>query len=156
MNRLLVGCLALVAGTATYASPPVTGNWVIQDRTAVIAINHCRSGLCGRIAKALVIKPNYPKTDVHNPNRALRRRPLIGLHPARVRAQIGSVGQRRDLRSGKWQVLQVGPAAEPGWIIKGQRVCACLLSITALDAQLVMHRKASRDIEKASTVMGTE
>jgi hypothetical protein len=33
--------------------------------------------MCGRIAKALIRKPGYPHTDVHNPDAALRKRPLI-------------------------------------------------------------------------------
>ena len=79
MGRLLAGTLVFAMASAAHAAPEVTGNWIIQDRSAVIAIERCGTGLCGRIAKALVIKPNYPKTDVHNPNAALRKRPMIGL-----------------------------------------------------------------------------
>jgi len=79
MVRFFAALLMLASAGVARAAPQVTGNWIVQDRSAVIAIEQCGSGLCGRIAKALVIKPNYPKTDVHNPNKALRNRPLIGL-----------------------------------------------------------------------------
>src|ERR1700741_5056098 len=77
--RLFVALLMLGSAGTARAAPEVTGDWIVQDRSAVIAIQRCGPGLCGRIAKALVIKPNYPKTDVHNPDKALRNRPLIGL-----------------------------------------------------------------------------
>ena len=79
MYRVLAAILLLFTTEAAQAAPDVLGNWIIEDRTAVIAIDHCGAGLCGRIAKALVIKPNHPKTDVHNPNPALRANPLVGL-----------------------------------------------------------------------------
>lgn len=79
MVRFLAAMLILIVAGPAHAAPEVTGNWIIQDRSAMIAIERCGNGLCGRIAKALVLKPNYPKTDVHNPKPALRNRPLIGL-----------------------------------------------------------------------------
>lgn len=74
----LLLALAFV-GSAARAAPDVTGNWVTEDRTAVIAIARCGASLCGRIAKALVIKPGHASTDVNNPDPKLRGRPLIGL-----------------------------------------------------------------------------
>jgi uncharacterized protein (DUF2147 family) len=68
-----------MAATAASAAPNVAGDWVIQDRTAVITIAPCGNRMCGRIAKALVIKPGHAQTDVNNPNPALRNKPLIGL-----------------------------------------------------------------------------
>jgi uncharacterized protein (DUF2147 family) len=79
MVRLLGFCFLLGTSAAAHATPMVTGNWIIADRSAVITVDHCGAGLCGRISKALIHKPNYPQTDVHNPNPALRSRPLIGL-----------------------------------------------------------------------------
>lgn len=78
--RWLPACaVILFTSTAAHAVPAVTGDWIVQDRSAVISVERCGSGLCGRIAKALIRKPGYPQTDIHNPNRALRNRPLIGL-----------------------------------------------------------------------------
>ena len=79
MLRMLLSLSCLAAASAAAAAPDITGNWIVQDRTAVIAVERCAASLCGRVAKALVIKPNYPQTDIHNPNPALRKRPLIGL-----------------------------------------------------------------------------
>ena len=76
--RLAIAML-LFAGSAAQAAPNIVGDWITQDRSAVIAISRCGTSVCGRISRALVIKPNYPKTDVHNPKPQLRGRPLIGL-----------------------------------------------------------------------------
>jgi uncharacterized protein (DUF2147 family) len=70
---------ALLASSASGAVPDVTGNWVTEDKTALVAITRCGASVCGRVAKALVIKPGHPKTDVHNPDPALRSRPIIGM-----------------------------------------------------------------------------
>jgi uncharacterized protein (DUF2147 family) len=78
MFRILA--LALLAtGSAAAAAPNVAGDWVIQDKSAVITLAPCGSRMCGRISKALIRKPGYPQADVHNPNAALRKRPLLGL-----------------------------------------------------------------------------
>jgi len=74
----LVPLIAMAADAAS-AAPNVAGDWVIQDKTAVITIAPCGNRMCGRIAKALVIKPGHAQTDVNNPNPALRNKPLIGL-----------------------------------------------------------------------------
>jgi len=79
LRRMFATVLVLLGAGTAFAAPEVTGNWIIPDRTALIAIDHCGTGLCGRIAKALVIKPGHPSTDVHNPNKAYRNRPLVGL-----------------------------------------------------------------------------
>ena len=69
----------LMIGSAAEAAPNVAGDWVIQDKSALITIAPCGPRMCGRISKALIRKPGYPQTDIHNPNAALRNRPLIGL-----------------------------------------------------------------------------
>ena len=104
MRRLLVALLAVFAATAAKAAPEVTGNWIIADRSAVIAVDRCGTGLCGRIARALIHKPNYPQTDVHNPDPALRNRPLIGLQILsgfRARQDRWDQGVIYDPESGK-------------------------------------------------------
>jgi uncharacterized protein (DUF2147 family) len=79
-SRLIAAALFLAASApAVAAAPDVTGNWVTEDGTALIAVNRCGASVCGKIAKALVIKPGHPKTDVNNPDPKLRSRPLIGL-----------------------------------------------------------------------------
>jgi uncharacterized protein (DUF2147 family) len=79
MFRTILSLFLLASAAAAQAAPDISGNWIVQDRTGVVAIQRCGASVCGHIAKALVIKPNHPKTDVHNPSPALRNHPLIGL-----------------------------------------------------------------------------
>jgi uncharacterized protein (DUF2147 family) len=83
----------LFAATAARAAPNVSGNWVVQDKSAVIAIGPCGNRLCGTIAKALVHKPGHAQTDVNNPDPALRNKPLIGL---RILSGFVADGDRWD------------------------------------------------------------
>jgi uncharacterized protein (DUF2147 family) len=79
MMRILAALILLATASAAQAAPDVLGDWVIQDKSAIITIAPCGRSVCGRIAKALIHKPNYPQTDIHNPDPALRGKPLIGL-----------------------------------------------------------------------------
>jgi uncharacterized protein (DUF2147 family) len=106
--------LTLAGASAAHAAPAVTGNWVTQDGSAIIAINQCGKGLCGRIARALIRKPGYPQTDIHNPNPAVRRKPLIGLQILSGFVQKGGrweQGRIYDPESGKTyrSVLKLNP-----------------------------------------------
>jgi uncharacterized protein (DUF2147 family) len=76
---LFIPLSLLGLSTAARAAPNVLGNWILEDRTAVITIASCGRSVCGRISKALVHKPGHPDTDVKNPDPALRKKPLIGL-----------------------------------------------------------------------------
>src|SRR3546814_4829586 len=92
MHRLLFA-LPLLLLTAA-APPDVTGHWVTEDGTGLIAISRCGNSVCGKVAKALVIKPGHPKTDVKNPDPALRKRPVIGMTVMRgVKAEDGEIGR---------------------------------------------------------------
>ena len=78
MRKLFLS-LVLFSSASAASAADVTGNWVTQDRSAVIAIQRCGVGLCGSVAKILVNKPDYPKNDVHNPDPSLRSKPIQGL-----------------------------------------------------------------------------
>ena len=93
MTRWILSALLLCSATAALAVPDVAGNWVVQDGSAVIAIEPCGRNMCGRIAKALIRKPNYPQTDIHNPDPAMRRTPLIGL---RILSDFAPASDRWD------------------------------------------------------------
>ena len=67
--------LALLA--ASSASP--VGTWKTQDGSALVQIAQCGQSLCGSVARVLATQPGTPDTDVHNPNAAMRHRPLLGL-----------------------------------------------------------------------------
>jgi uncharacterized protein (DUF2147 family) len=75
MLRLSFVVLALlgVATPAVAADP--RGDWLVNDKTAVIRIAPCGSALCGHIA--WVTKPGG--TDTNNPDPAKRNRPILGL-----------------------------------------------------------------------------
>ena len=78
MIRMFAASLVLL-GSPALAAPDVAGDWVIQDKSAIVTIAPRGARMCGRIAKALIHKPGYPQTDIHNPNPALRKRPMLGL-----------------------------------------------------------------------------
>lgn len=78
MLHLLLGIAFISTAAAAKAADP-TGNWVTENRSAVVAIARCGAGLCGTVAKVLVEKPGIPKTDVRNPDPKLRGRPIQGL-----------------------------------------------------------------------------
>jgi uncharacterized protein (DUF2147 family) len=79
MIRLAFIAAAAITAAPALAAPDINGDWVTQDRTALVTIAPCGAALCGTIAKALIIKPGHPQTDVHNPDPHLRSRKLIGM-----------------------------------------------------------------------------
>jgi uncharacterized protein (DUF2147 family) len=92
MRHILLG-IALVSASAAAEAADVTGNWITQDRSAVIAIGRCGTSLCGSIARIIVQKPDVPKTDVKNPDPSLRGKPLLGL---RILSGFTQHGERWD------------------------------------------------------------
>lgn len=77
--RYVIPAILLLCSSAASAAPDVTGNWVTEDKTGLVAISRCGESLCGSIARVLVARPGVPKTDVRNPDPALRNRPIQGL-----------------------------------------------------------------------------
>jgi uncharacterized protein (DUF2147 family) len=76
------------------------GDWVTADRSAVVRIAPCGAGLCGRIAR--ILARDAPRTDINNPDRALRRRPLVGIAVlSGFGADGGSAGLAYDPKSGR-------------------------------------------------------
>jgi len=71
--------MLIVALLAAAAPPPVQGDWLTADRTAIVRIGPCGAHLCGVVLGILAKGPNVPRTDLHNPDNALRSRPLVGL-----------------------------------------------------------------------------
>ena len=69
-------CALLGTASAQAAVPTILGYW-LEPSGSVIRIAPCALRLCVEIA-ALAPGP-HPTTDVHNPNEALRSRPLCGL-----------------------------------------------------------------------------
>ena len=67
-----------VLALALAALPPgLVGDWWTEDGAAIVRVAACGGAICGRIVR--VRDPAAPANDAHNPDRALQRRPLIGL-----------------------------------------------------------------------------
>ena len=80
---LLTGFLA-AAGAARASPDPVFGQWFNQDREGKVLIAPCSSApalACGAITwlKEPADDEGRPAHDIHNPDPALRNRPVIGL-----------------------------------------------------------------------------
>jgi uncharacterized protein (DUF2147 family) len=73
-----ISCLAVLA-VAGLASPALAqdpkGDWMVNDKTAVIRITACGTGLCGHIAWTA----RQGGTDTNNPDPAKRSRPVLGM-----------------------------------------------------------------------------
>jgi uncharacterized protein (DUF2147 family) len=70
--------LAMALAISTPLST-VEGRWLTQDRSAVVTIAPCATGLCGTLTQVLARGPKVPTTDINNPSPRLRARPLIGV-----------------------------------------------------------------------------
>jgi uncharacterized protein (DUF2147 family) len=74
--------LALAFGaTSAVCSTGVTGTWLVENEEARVEIAPCGEKLCGTI-----VWMRYPQTedgvvkrDIHNPDRSLRERTVVGL-----------------------------------------------------------------------------
>jgi uncharacterized protein (DUF2147 family) len=72
--------LLLVSLPATaQAAEPITGKWVTGDGKAIVTVQQCGPVLCGHVSRLLKVGPGAPKTDMRNPDPALRSRPMLGL-----------------------------------------------------------------------------
>jgi uncharacterized protein (DUF2147 family) len=81
------------------STPAVTGTWVTADRSAVVRIAPCGAGLCGRIVR--IIARGVPTRDVHNPDPALRGRPLAGLTILTGFSTSGTGGRAYNPQNGR-------------------------------------------------------
>jgi uncharacterized protein (DUF2147 family) len=78
MRPFPIALLPLLAASAATAAPEsIRGLWLNDDHTGLVRIESCGARLCGTIAK--VLNRDAPKTDIHNPDPNLRRRPILGL-----------------------------------------------------------------------------
>jgi uncharacterized protein (DUF2147 family) len=65
--------------TLAAAPAPFAGRWVTGDKVALVEVAPCGAALCGQIARVLKADPGKPTTDVNNPDKGLRSRPIAGL-----------------------------------------------------------------------------
>lgn len=79
---------AAAASASAVSGDDIVGVWFNEEKDARIEIYPCGSAWCGRIV--WLREPDYPagsdegtpgtpKVDHHNPDKALRRRPVMGL-----------------------------------------------------------------------------
>jgi uncharacterized protein (DUF2147 family) len=76
-----------------------SGDWVTADRSALVRIGPCGATLCGRVVR--VLARGVPTTDVHNPNRALRGRPLVGIQVLSGFSASGQGGRGYNPQTGR-------------------------------------------------------
>lgn len=71
-KAILILTSAVLASGAAQAAEP-TGDWRVEDGSAIIRIDNCNGALWGLVAWERV-----PGRDEHNPNPGLRARPTLG------------------------------------------------------------------------------
>ena len=89
---MMAAIVCLTAGIA-YADD-AAGTWIMDNGKITVRLAPCDGNLCGKIVamKKPMDKKGNPKRDKHNPNPALRSRPVIGLT---IMAQMKPDGDRR-------------------------------------------------------------
>ncbi len=95
--------VTLALPTAASAAKPISGRWSTEGGKAIVQIGPCGKALCGRIARVVKPTPGAPRTDVSNPDAALRSRPIEGLTILTGFSDAGSLWKGRiyDPESGK-------------------------------------------------------
>ena len=109
MKKLLPTMLAGAAALAALAVPalaadPIGGQWGTQDKDAVVTIGDCGGSVCGKITKFLKTPPGgADQRDIHNNDKSLRSRKLMGLPVLTGFRQDGDEwrGEIYDPKSGK-------------------------------------------------------
>jgi len=99
----LAAAAALTAGPAI-AAAPITGNWVTEEKDAVIAVGQCGRSYCGKISRFLKPPPEGAgQRDVNNPDPAKRSRRILGMPVLTSFTEDGDVWRGRiyDPKSGK-------------------------------------------------------
>jgi uncharacterized protein (DUF2147 family) len=79
MSRSVLAAALLLAPLPALAAPSVEGLWRTDDGKALVRIAACGTRICGHIDRVLDTGPNVPRTDVNNPDRSRRNRPILGL-----------------------------------------------------------------------------
>ena len=89
----------LLAAALLASAPSCSGDWLTADQSAVVHIGPCGASLCGRIVR--VLAAGAPASDVNNPDRGLRSRPLAGVAVLSGFTSAGSGGRAYDPKSGR-------------------------------------------------------
>jgi uncharacterized protein (DUF2147 family) len=116
-----VAAALLLAG----AAPWIEGDWLTADRNAIVRIGPCGEHLCGVVARVLAKGPNVPHTDLHNPDKAQRSRPLVGLPVLTGFAKDGSGGRAYDAKTGRSYKAKLAPNADGSLTVTGCILFLC-------------------------------
>jgi uncharacterized protein (DUF2147 family) len=120
--------LLLAALLAAAVPPPIEGDWLTADRTAIVRVGSCGAHLCGAVARVLARGPNVPHTDVHNPDPALRSRPLVGLPVLTGFSRDGAEwtgGRAYDAKTGRSYKARLTPNADGSLTVTGCILFLC-------------------------------
>lgn len=110
------------------AAVPVEGDWLTADRNAVVRIAPCGASLCGVVLRVLAKGPSVPRTDVHNPDPALRSRPLVGLPVLTGFSRDGGQwtgGRAYDAKTGRSYKAKLAPNADGSLTVTGCILFLC-------------------------------
>ncbi|WP_339822910.1 DUF2147 domain-containing protein [uncultured Parasphingorhabdus sp.] len=95
---------AMAFATPALAADSIQGDWITQDRDAIVKISKCGTTVCGRIYKYLVTPPDGAgQKDINNPDKKLRNRTLLGMAILTGFTPDGKIwrGKVYDPKSGK-------------------------------------------------------
>lgn len=122
LQSLGMAATLIVPLAASAASPSIIGHWVTADRSAIVRIAPCGAKLCGTVVRVLARGPGVPRTDVNNPNKALRSRPLVGLRVLTgfVRTPTGwANGRAYDPKTGRTYRANLGRKEDGSLTVTG-------------------------------------
>ncbi|WP_417593441.1 DUF2147 domain-containing protein [Parasphingorhabdus sp.] len=95
---------AMAFATPALAADSIHGDWITQDRDAIVKISKCGTTVCGRIYKYLVTPPDGAgQKDINNPDKKMRNRTLLGMAILTGFTPDGKIwrGKVYDPKSGK-------------------------------------------------------
>lgn len=75
-DHAFLATVLLLTPVAAHAQAEA-GDWLTDDKSAIIHVAPCGQKLCGRIAK--ILDPKAPPNDANNPDPSLRPRPLVSV-----------------------------------------------------------------------------
>ena len=120
---MAVLCLATLCGPSAARSsqsePTVFGIWIEPELQAEVVVFACGEAICGELIR---LPEGAPRTDVNNPDPALRGRPLVGLRDFRPSGPgLWEGGGDQGLRPGRLYVPANGDTlgdAENTYVIR--------------------------------------
>jgi uncharacterized protein (DUF2147 family) len=117
-KRFAAIALAMMIPSVAQAAQPITGRWITNDNSAVIAIADCGGKMCGTIAKLLKAPPKGPPVDALNPNPTLRTRSLTGLPILTDLTPTGNTWTGRVYDPKKGKTYKAVVARDPSGVLK--------------------------------------